>query len=66
MFNLPNKITLARIALIPVFMIIMLVPFHWGSVHIGMNRFRSRILRELFYSLSHQRLTGWMATTPEN
>ncbi|MGR7976490.1 CDP-diacylglycerol--glycerol-3-phosphate 3-phosphatidyltransferase [Bacillus velezensis] len=35
MFNLPNKITLARIALIPVFMIIMLVPFHWGSVHIG-------------------------------
>lgn len=35
MFNLPNKITLARIALIPVFMIIMLVPFQWGSVHIG-------------------------------
>ncbi|MFE1564388.1 CDP-diacylglycerol--glycerol-3-phosphate 3-phosphatidyltransferase [Bacillus velezensis] len=35
MFNLPNKITLTRIALIPVFMIIMLVPFQWGSVHIG-------------------------------
>nr|MDH3076995.1 CDP-diacylglycerol--glycerol-3-phosphate 3-phosphatidyltransferase [Bacillus velezensis] len=35
MFNLPNKITLARIALIPVFMIIMLVPFQWGAVHIG-------------------------------
>lgn len=35
MFNLPNKITLARIALIPVLMIIMLVPFQWGSVHIG-------------------------------
>lgn len=35
MFNLPNKITLARIALIPVFMIIMLVPFQWGSLHIG-------------------------------
>lgn len=35
MFNLLNKITLARIALIPVFMIIMLVPFQWGSVHIG-------------------------------
>lgn len=35
MFNLPNKITLARIALIPVFMIIMLVPFQWGGLHIG-------------------------------
>ncbi|MPQ25780.1 CDP-diacylglycerol--glycerol-3-phosphate 3-phosphatidyltransferase [Bacillus paralicheniformis] len=35
MFNLPNKITLSRIALIPVFMIIMLVPFQWGSVSFG-------------------------------
>ncbi|MCY7779534.1 CDP-diacylglycerol--glycerol-3-phosphate 3-phosphatidyltransferase [Bacillus haynesii] len=35
MFNLPNKITLSRIALIPVFMVIMLVPFQWGSVTFG-------------------------------
>ncbi|EWH22484.1 MULTISPECIES: CDP-diacylglycerol--glycerol-3-phosphate 3-phosphatidyltransferase [Bacillus] len=35
MFNLPNKITLSRIALIPVFMVIMLVPFQWGSVSFG-------------------------------
>jgi len=35
MFNLPNKITLSRIALIPVFMVIMLVPFQWGAVSFG-------------------------------
>jgi CDP-diacylglycerol---glycerol-3-phosphate 3-phosphatidyltransferase len=31
--NLPNKITVSRILLIPIFLIIMLVPFKWGSVH---------------------------------
>ncbi|WP_066320727.1 CDP-diacylglycerol--glycerol-3-phosphate 3-phosphatidyltransferase [Bacillus sp. FJAT-29814] len=29
--NLPNKITISRILLIPVFLIIMLVPFDWGE-----------------------------------
>jgi CDP-diacylglycerol---glycerol-3-phosphate 3-phosphatidyltransferase len=33
--NLPNKITVARIMLIPFFLIVMLVPFGWGSVQIG-------------------------------
>ncbi|EIT85149.1 CDP-diacylglycerol--glycerol-3-phosphate 3-phosphatidyltransferase [Fictibacillus macauensis ZFHKF-1] len=32
--NLPNKITISRILLIPVFMIVLLAPFHWGTVHI--------------------------------
>lgn len=31
--NLPNKITVSRILLIPVFLILMLVPFKWGEVH---------------------------------
>ncbi|MBU8877905.1 CDP-diacylglycerol--glycerol-3-phosphate 3-phosphatidyltransferase [Bacillus sp. FJAT-29790] len=30
--NLPNKITISRIFLIPLFMIIMLVPFSWGNL----------------------------------
>ncbi|PLR94787.1 CDP-diacylglycerol--glycerol-3-phosphate 3-phosphatidyltransferase [Bacillus sp. T33-2] len=30
--NLPNKITVSRILLIPLFLIIMLVPFDWGNV----------------------------------
>ncbi|MGD6816093.1 CDP-diacylglycerol--glycerol-3-phosphate 3-phosphatidyltransferase [Metabacillus sp. 84] len=33
--NLPNKITVSRILLIPVFMIIMLYPFNWGSMSLA-------------------------------
>jgi len=33
--NLPNKITLSRIFLIPIFLIIMLVPFSWGELSLG-------------------------------
>ena len=33
--NLPNKITISRICLIPIFLIIMLVPFKWGDLVIG-------------------------------
>lgn len=29
--NLPNKITVSRILLIPLFLIVMLVPFNWGE-----------------------------------
>jgi CDP-diacylglycerol---glycerol-3-phosphate 3-phosphatidyltransferase len=30
--NLPNKITVSRIFLIPIFLIVMIVPFSWGEV----------------------------------
>ncbi len=30
--NLPNKITISRIFMIPIFMIVMLVPFSWGDI----------------------------------
>ncbi|MCP3739166.1 CDP-diacylglycerol--glycerol-3-phosphate 3-phosphatidyltransferase [Rossellomorea sp. BNER] len=30
--NLPNKITVSRILLIPLFVIIMIVPFNWGDI----------------------------------
>lgn len=32
--NLPNKITVSRIFLIPLFMVIMLYPFDWGTISI--------------------------------
>lgn len=32
--NLPNKITISRIFLIPVFLVVMLAPFDWGMVSI--------------------------------
>ncbi|CAM4031077.1 CDP-diacylglycerol--glycerol-3-phosphate 3-phosphatidyltransferase [Lederbergia lenta] len=31
--NLPNKITISRILLIPVFLVLMLVPFNWGEIN---------------------------------
>jgi CDP-diacylglycerol---glycerol-3-phosphate 3-phosphatidyltransferase len=33
--NLPNKITVARIILIPIFIIVMLDPLSWGDVYFG-------------------------------
>ncbi|MCP3026052.1 CDP-diacylglycerol--glycerol-3-phosphate 3-phosphatidyltransferase [Halobacillus sp. A5] len=33
--NLPNKITLSRIFLIPVFILLMSVPFNWGDIQMG-------------------------------
>lgn len=33
--NLPNKITLSRIMLIPLFLLVMLVPYSWGEWEIG-------------------------------
>lgn len=33
--NLPNKITLSRVCLIPIFIILLSVPFDWGSWNIG-------------------------------
>lgn len=32
--NLPNKITVSRIFMIPLFMIVMLAPFSWGSINL--------------------------------
>lgn len=32
--NLPNKITVSRIILIPLFLIVMLVPFNWGDIYL--------------------------------
>ncbi|MDN2452814.1 CDP-diacylglycerol--glycerol-3-phosphate 3-phosphatidyltransferase [Lactobacillus sp. UCMA15818] len=33
--NLPNKLTVARIILIPIFMLILLLPFDWGTIAFG-------------------------------
>lgn len=33
--NVPNKLTVLRIIMIPVFIVIALVPFNWGTVHIA-------------------------------
>jgi CDP-diacylglycerol--glycerol-3-phosphate 3-phosphatidyltransferase len=33
--NLPNKITVSRIFLIPLFLLVMLAPFQWGQLNVG-------------------------------
>src|SRR5690625_4838854 len=33
--NIPNKITLSRICLIPIFILILSIPFNWGEWVIG-------------------------------
>ncbi|WP_430785809.1 CDP-diacylglycerol--glycerol-3-phosphate 3-phosphatidyltransferase [Virgibacillus flavescens] len=33
--NIPNKITLSRIVLIPVFILLLSIPFDWGKIDIG-------------------------------
>ncbi|QDP40247.1 CDP-diacylglycerol--glycerol-3-phosphate 3-phosphatidyltransferase [Radiobacillus deserti] len=33
--NIPNRITLSRIFMIPIFIIILSVPFDWGTIDIG-------------------------------
>lgn len=32
--NLPNKITVLRVCLIPIFVMIMAIPFEWGSINL--------------------------------
>ncbi|MBU9714486.1 CDP-diacylglycerol--glycerol-3-phosphate 3-phosphatidyltransferase [Evansella tamaricis] len=32
--NVPNQITISRIILIPIFMILLLIPFSWGEFHL--------------------------------
>lgn len=33
--NLPNKLTVVRILMIPIFILILAVPFNWGSLSVG-------------------------------
>ncbi len=37
MLNLPNKITISRIFLIPLFIIVLTINFDWGEINIGNN-----------------------------
>ncbi len=30
--NLPNKLTVVRLIVIPFFLMLMVIPFHWGVV----------------------------------
>lgn len=57
--NLPNKITLFRIFLIPIFMIFMLVPFNWGDTHfLGVDISVAQLIGGLIFIFAS--ITDWI------
>lgn len=57
--NLPNKITVSRICLIPLFIILMLVPFNWGSFHFaGVELEISHFIGALIFIIAS--ITDWI------
>ncbi|CAI9390725.1 MULTISPECIES: CDP-diacylglycerol--glycerol-3-phosphate 3-phosphatidyltransferase [Bacillaceae] len=57
--NLPNKITVARILLIPVFLVIMLVDFSWGELTLlGVTLPRTHFIGALIFIIAST--TDWI------
>ncbi|MBP1913589.1 CDP-diacylglycerol--glycerol-3-phosphate 3-phosphatidyltransferase [Lederbergia galactosidilyticus] len=57
--NLPNKITVSRILLIPVFLIFMLVPFRWGIIQLpGTEIELSHLIGALIFIIAA--VTDWV------
>ncbi|MBS4194055.1 CDP-diacylglycerol--glycerol-3-phosphate 3-phosphatidyltransferase [Lederbergia citri] len=57
--NLPNKITVARVILIPIFLILMLVPFNWGIISLpGTELELSHFIGALIFILAS--VTDWV------
>src|SRR5690606_36611489 len=57
--NIPNRITISRILLIPVFMIVMLVDFNWGNMTLfGADMPISRFIGGLIFIFAS--LTDWV------
>ncbi|MCR2820648.1 CDP-diacylglycerol--glycerol-3-phosphate 3-phosphatidyltransferase [Lederbergia panacisoli] len=57
--NLPNKITVARVILIPLFLLLMLVPFNWGRVSLpGTELELSHLIGALIFILAS--ITDWV------
>lgn len=57
--NIPNRITISRILLIPVFMIIMLVDFNWGNITLfGAEMPMSHFIGGLIFIVAS--LTDWV------
>lgn len=57
--NLPNKITISRILLIPLFIIILSYPFNWGEWQVGVIALPvSHFIAGLIFSIAA--LTDWL------
>src|SRR5699024_17716 len=59
LMNIPNKITLSRILLIPIFIILMSVAFDWGELDIGASHLSvAHLLGALLFFLAAA--TDWV------
>lgn len=57
--NLPNKITISRILMIPLFMVVMLVPFEWGDISLlGANMPITHLIGALIFIIAS--VTDWV------
>lgn len=57
--NLPNKITISRILLIPIFIILMVAPFDWGAVHLyGVEIKMAHLIGAIVFIIAA--LTDWV------
>lgn len=57
--NLPNKITISRIFLIPLFIIVLTIDFNWGSINIGENTLPvTQLVAALIFIFAS--LTDWL------
>jgi CDP-diacylglycerol---glycerol-3-phosphate 3-phosphatidyltransferase len=57
--NIPNKITVFRILLIPIFMVVMLFPFNWGEItFLGANMPMTHLVGALIFIFAST--TDWV------
>lgn len=57
--NLPNKLTVIRIIMIPVFIILAVVPLAWGSLHVGTTELPvAQLVATIIFALAA--ITDWL------
>ena len=57
--NLPNKLTVLRILMIPVFIVILAVPFHWGSFTVGeVTVLNTHLIAMIIFAVAS--ITDWL------
>lgn len=57
--NLPNKITISRIFLIPLFLIVLTINFDWGEINIGNNTLPvTQLVGSIIFIIAS--LTDWL------
>ena len=57
--NLPNKLTVLRICMIPVFILVLVIPFDWGILHIGATQLEvTHLVAAIIFAVAS--ITDWL------